>query len=64
MNAFLDSVDRWCARRRWEVIVAWVIILGVLLGLRSAFGGHYVNNYTVTGSQSAQGLALLKKDVP
>jgi len=64
VNAFLDAVGRWCAQRRWEVIVAWVIILGALLGLRSAFGGHYVNDYTVTGSQSAQGLSLLKKDFP
>ena len=64
MNAFLDAVGRWCARRRWEVIIAWVIILGALLGLRSAFGGQYVNDYTVTGSESAQGLSLLKKDFP
>jgi RND superfamily putative drug exporter len=64
VNALLDAVGRWCARRHWEIIVAWVIILGVLLGLRSAFGGHFVNNYTVTGSQSAQGLSLLKKEFP
>ena len=32
--------------------------------MRSAFGGHYVNDYTVTGSQSAQGLSLLKKAFP
>ena len=64
MNAFLDSVGRWCARRHWEVIVAWVIILGALLGLRSVFGGHFQNNYTVTGSESAQGLSVLKKEFP
>jgi RND superfamily putative drug exporter len=64
MNAFLDNVGRWCARRHWEVIVAWVIVFGALLGLRSAFGGHYLNDYKVSGSQSAQGLALLRKDFP
>src|SRR6476620_3363751 len=64
MNAFLDTVGRWCARRHWEVIVAWVIILGALLGLRSVFGGHFQNNYTVTGSESAQGLSVLKKEFP
>ena len=64
MNAFLDSVGRWCAKRHWEVIVAWVIILGALLGLRSVFGGHFQNNYTVTGSESAQGLSVLKKEFP
>jgi putative drug exporter of the RND superfamily len=64
MNAFLDTVGRWCAKRHWQVIVAWVIILGALLGLRSAFGGHFQNNYTVTGSESAQGLSVLKKEFP
>ena len=64
MNAFLDTVGRWCAKRHWEVIVAWVIILGALIGLRSVFGGHFENNYTVTGSESAQGLSVLKKEFP
>ena len=64
MNAFLDTVGRWCAKRHWQVIVAWVIILGALLGLRSVFGGHFENNYTVTGSESAQGLSVLKKEFP
>ena len=64
MNAFLDTVGRWCAKRHWQVIVAWVIILGALIGLRSVFGGHFENNYTVTGSESAQGLSVLKKEFP
>jgi putative drug exporter of the RND superfamily len=64
VNAFLDVVGRWCARRRWEVVVAWVIILGALLGLRSVFGGQFHNDYKVTGSESAQGLSVLKKEFP
>jgi len=64
MNAFLDTIGRWCAKRHWQVIVAWVIILGALIGLRSVFGGHFENNYTVTGSESAQGLSVLKKEFP
>jgi RND superfamily putative drug exporter len=64
MNAFLEALGRWCARRHWQVIVAWVILLGVLLAARNSFGGKFVNDYTVPGSQSSQGLALLKKDFP
>ncbi|MCW2595458.1 MAG: domain transrane transporter [Jatrophihabitans sp.] len=64
MNAFLEALGRWCARRHWQVIVAWVILLGVLLAARNSFGGKFVNDYTVPGSQSSQGLSLLKKDFP
>ena len=64
MNAFLDALGRFCARWRWAVVLAWVIILGVLLVLRNAAGGEYVNNYTITGSQSANGLDLVNKEFP
>ncbi len=64
MNAFLDAVGRWCARRHWPVVIAWLIVLGVLLALRSAFGGEFVNDYTVPGSESSQGIDVLKKEFP
>lgn len=64
MNAFLDAVGRFCARRHWTMIVVWVLILGGLLGMRSAFGGEFVNDYTVPGSQSAQGLDVLTETFP
>jgi putative drug exporter of the RND superfamily len=64
MNAFLESVGRWCARRSWVVIIGWLVILGVLLATRNAFGGKFANDYTVPGSQSSAGLAVLKQDFP
>jgi putative drug exporter of the RND superfamily len=64
VNAFLDAVGRFCCRRHWIVLVAWLIVLGGLLALRSAFGGEFVNDYTVTGSQSAEGLAVLDAKFP
>ena len=38
--------------------------MGGLLGARHAFGGEYVNNYTVSGSDSAAGLDLLNSTFP
>lgn len=64
MHKFLEGVGRFSARRHWVVILAWLIVLLVLLGLRSTFGGTFVNNYTVPGSQSSQGLDLLQKQFP
>jgi putative drug exporter of the RND superfamily len=64
MNAMLERLGGFAARRWWAFIVAWVIILGVLLAAKGAFGGQYVNNYTVSGSDSAAGLNLLNKTFP
>jgi RND superfamily putative drug exporter len=64
MNAALERLGRLAARRHWIVIVGWVIVLGGLLGARHAFGGEYVNNFTVPGSSSAQGLDTLNSQFP
>jgi RND superfamily putative drug exporter len=64
MNGALERLGTWAARRHWWVIAAWVLILvGLWLG-RSAFGGAFVNDYTVPGSQSQQGLDALRADFP
>lgn len=64
MHTFLHRVGLLAARRRWYVIAAWVVILAVVALLRSQFGGEFVNDYTVPGSESSAGIAVLKKDFP
>ncbi len=64
MNNWLERLGGFAARRHWIIIIAWVAILGGLLAARSAFGGEYVNNYTVSGSDSAAGLDLLNSTFP
>ena len=64
MNALLERLGGVAARRHWVFIIAWVIILGGLLAAKSAFGGEYANNYTVSGSDSAAGLDVLNKTFP
>ena len=64
MNHLLERLGGYAARRYWVIIVAWLVILGGLLGARHAFGGEYVNNYTVSGSDSAAGLDLLNSTFP
>ncbi len=59
MNNLLERLGAFAARRHWVVVVAWLVILGGLLGARQAFGGEYVNNFTVSGSGSAAGVDLL-----
>jgi RND superfamily putative drug exporter len=64
MHAFLDRLGRGAARHHWSVIGAWLLIVVGLFVLRSAFGGTYVNDYTVPGSESSAGLSVLNDDFP
>ena len=64
MNILLERLAGVVARRHWIFIIGWVIILGGLLAAKNAFGGEYVNNYTISGSDSAAGLAVLNKTFP
>jgi putative drug exporter of the RND superfamily len=64
VNILLERLARLAARRHWVFIIAWVVILGGLLAARAAFGGEYVNNYTVSGSDSAAGLDVLNSTFP
>ncbi len=64
MHEFLGRLGRFCARRGPVVVVAWLAILLALLGLRSAFGGTFFNDYSVPGSQSSRGLSVLQSQFP
>ncbi|MGH3408034.1 MAG: MMPL family transporter, partial [Streptosporangiaceae bacterium] len=64
MNQLLERVASFAARRHWLIIVAWLIILGGLVGANHVWGGTYVNNYNVSGADSDNGLNRLNNDYP
>ncbi len=64
MDKLLERLGGFAARRYWIVIAIWVVILGGLLVAKAQFGGTYVNDYTVPGSNSSNGLNVLNSDYP
>jgi RND superfamily putative drug exporter len=64
VNLLLERLAGVAARRHWVFIIGWVIVLGAMLGLGRAFAGEYVNNYTISGSDSATGLNILNSTFP
>jgi putative drug exporter of the RND superfamily len=64
LNTLLERLAGAAARRSWIFVLAWVIVLGGLLGAKQAVGGEYVNNYTISGSDSATGLNVLNSTFP
>lgn len=64
MSGLLQRLGSFAARRPWVMFLAWLIILGGLLGASHAFGGQYVNNYNVPGTESDNGLNRLNDTFP
>ncbi|MEU1310927.1 MMPL family transporter [Streptomyces cinnamoneus] len=56
----LGSLGEWCARHFVVVIVAWLAAVGGVQGLDKAFGGSFSDDFTLPGTQSLEGLDVLK----
>jgi putative drug exporter of the RND superfamily len=64
MNALLERLGRFVARRAWWVVGVWVVVLVGLTLANRTWGGTFNNDYTVPGSQSSSGLNRLDSDFP
>lgn len=42
----MDTLARWCFRKRWVVIASWVILLVALGGIAQAVGSSYSTNFS------------------
>ncbi len=62
MNALLERLGLFVSRHRWWVLGVWVLMLLGAIGANRAAGGDFVNDYTVPGSESADGLDVLDSD--
>ena len=56
----LTRLARGCYRHRRLVFAGWAGLLAALLGLTSAFGGEFVDDVTLPGSESQEALDLLE----
>ena len=55
----LTRLARACYRRRRLVVAGWAGVLAGLLALSSSFGGEFVNDFTLPGSESQEATELL-----
>ncbi|WP_267244000.1 MMPL family transporter [Streptomyces sp. PR69] len=60
----LRGLGEWCARHWVVVIVAWLAAVGGVQALDRIYGGDYSDNFTLTDTQSYQGLQVLKEHEP
>jgi RND superfamily putative drug exporter len=60
----LGSLAAWCARRRWWVLVAWVVLLGGALTLAQTVGSAFSSTYDLPPGQGRDAYELLKAKFP
>ncbi|GAB2746552.1 MMPL family transporter [Streptomyces bullii] len=60
----LRRLGQWCARHFVVVIVAWLVALVALQVLDRSAGGTYSDNFSLSDTQSQQGLDVLKRHDP
>ncbi|MEU6172568.1 MMPL family transporter [Streptantibioticus parmotrematis] len=60
----LRRLGRWCGHHHFVVIVLWLVALGALHAAQSSIGGSYSDNFTISGTQSTDGLNVLKANDP
>src|SRR3954467_1815086 len=64
MTGPLYAVGRFCARRHWPVIAAWVVVVAVVAVAARAAGEQTSDNLSVPGSGSTRAQDLLKDKLP
>ncbi|MFE2558545.1 MMPL family transporter [Streptomyces sp. NPDC059352] len=63
-KGLLRRMGEWSARHFVVVLVAWIVALGALMALNNAYGGEYSDNYSLPGTQSEEGLDVLRAHEP
>ncbi len=62
--SLLERWARFAYRRRWLVVLTWIVILAALLFAMNRFGGQYSNSFKLPGSEAQEAQDILKARFP
>jgi RND superfamily putative drug exporter len=60
----MNSLARWCYRRRRIVLLGWLVALVASVTLSMAIGSHYDNDFNLPGTDSQRASDLLNASFP
>jgi RND superfamily putative drug exporter len=60
----MRPLARWCFRRRWIVLAAWVLALVALTAFHGAAGSDYKDQFKLSGTDSFDAVHLLERSAP
>src|SRR5262245_56434643 len=64
MANFMHHVGDFCARRKWVVLGAWVVIFASIIALYNTLGANTSDNVNLPGTGSQQATDLLESAFP
>ncbi|MGA8045237.1 MAG: MMPL family transporter [Dermatophilaceae bacterium] len=64
MAVLLHRLGRWCARRPWPVVGAWVALLALTVTGMLTLAKPLANEFSIPGSRFEAVLATLKAEIP
>ena len=64
MALLLHRIGHFAYRRAWPVIVAWMLILGALVGLGLGLGGQLKDSFAIPGTESQTAIDQLAAVFP
>jgi RND superfamily putative drug exporter len=64
MSRALHRLGRFAARRRWLVLVGWLVAAALVWGAAGALGGGYSNDFRIPGVESQKALDVLSARFP
>ena len=60
----LEKLARWSYRRRWRMLLIWIVILVGALTLQGTAGGDYSADFSLPGADSQEAFDLLDERFP
>lgn len=57
----MQSLARFCFRRRWAVLISWIVLLIACFAISGAFGAAFRTDFTLPGSESQEATDLLEE---
>jgi RND superfamily putative drug exporter len=60
----LEKIARFSYRRRWSMLLIWIVALVGIIGLQGATGGSYSTDFSLPGAESQKAFDLLENRFP
>ncbi|MET0695679.1 MAG: MMPL family transporter [Propionibacteriaceae bacterium] len=64
MSNFLYGLGHLVGRRRWQVLMAWVLLAVAAFGVSALANGKLVDDFTIPGTESQRGIDTLSERFP